>query len=327
MARLGDICTIQSGGTPSREKLEYWTNGSIPWIKISDIKNKNIEESQEFITDLGLENSSAKIFPKGTILYTIFATLGDVGILNIDAATNQAIAGLQIIDEKVLCDYLYYYLISKKSYIENIGRGVAQNNINLKILRDFESLESFKKGNIVYKELLDDLGLDYESLCKAAVIKSFLSKEIEKSFSKDIAESLKSEYPQIYKKIKEVCDAADDFNTDFTEMVKILRNMNFSIYKSSEENFITTNVPVYCTFKDETLVGDNESSLKSLCFPISPNLYVFYCSEKLLRRNRTIEMSKKDVHDINMQFCELPCDIVRFFISKDKKTLEKICKD
>lgn len=155
MARLGDICTIQSGGTPSREKLEYWTNGSIPWIKISDIKNKNIEESQEFITDLGLENSSAKIFPKGTILYTIFATLGDVGILNIDAATNQAIAGLQIIDEKVLCDYLYYYLISKKSYIENIGRGVAQNNINLKILRDFEIYIPEKKEQKKIVEQLD----------------------------------------------------------------------------------------------------------------------------------------------------------------------------
>ncbi len=76
---------------------------------------------------------------KGTILYTIFATLGEVGILTIDACTNQAIAGITIRNkDEVLTDYLYYYLKSKKSYVNNLGRGVAQNNINLSILRDLE---------------------------------------------------------------------------------------------------------------------------------------------------------------------------------------------
>ena len=76
---------------------------------------------------------------KGTILYTIFATLGEVGILTIDACTNQAIAGITIKNQdEVLADYLYYYLKSKKSYVNNLGRGVAQNNINLSILRNLE---------------------------------------------------------------------------------------------------------------------------------------------------------------------------------------------
>lgn len=134
--KLKDICNIQSGGTPSRSHIEYWNNGTIPWVKISDFNGKYLEKTSEFITELGLNYSSAKIFPKGTLLYTIFATLGETCFLNIDAATNQAIAGLQIIDSMVFPDYLYYYLISIKHRINSIGRGVAQNNINLKILKE-----------------------------------------------------------------------------------------------------------------------------------------------------------------------------------------------
>ena len=138
MARLGDICTIQSGGTPSRHNKAYWDDGTIPWVKISDIKDKYLDATEERITKLGLENSSAKIFPAGTILYTIFATLGEVCILNIEAATNQAISGIQLESEQVDKNYLYHYLSSLKSTVNNIGRGVAQNNINMTILRNFE---------------------------------------------------------------------------------------------------------------------------------------------------------------------------------------------
>ena len=75
----------------------------------------------------------------GTILFTIFATLGEVGILTIEACTNQAIAGITIKNQSdILTDYLYYFLKSQKSCIAALGRGVAQNNINLSILRNLE---------------------------------------------------------------------------------------------------------------------------------------------------------------------------------------------
>ena len=138
MARLGELCRIQSGGTPSRSNKTYWENGTIPWVKISDIRSKYLSNTDEFITNTGLENSSAKLFPSGTILYTIFATLGEVCILNIDATTNQAIVGIQIESDKIESNYLYYYLLSLKPTVNNIGRGVAQNNINMKILKEFE---------------------------------------------------------------------------------------------------------------------------------------------------------------------------------------------
>ena len=149
LGRLGDVCTIQSGGTPSRSKKEFWDGGTVPWVKISDFDGIYLDSTEEKITEKGLAQSSAKLFTKGTILYSIFATLGEVCILDIDAATNQAIAGITIKDEDIDQKYLYYFLCSIKPKIMKIGRGVAQNNINLSILRSLEipipSLEEQKK--------------------------------------------------------------------------------------------------------------------------------------------------------------------------------------
>ena len=136
--KLGEICEIQVGGTPSRNKKEFWVQGNIPWVKIKDINSKYISKVEEYITELGLQFSSAKLFSRGTILYTIFATIGEVAILDIDAATNQAIAGLHLKSEKVLKDYLYFFLLSIKNRVKNDSRGVAQNNINLTYLKNIE---------------------------------------------------------------------------------------------------------------------------------------------------------------------------------------------
>ena len=136
--KLGEICEIQAGGTPSRNKKEFWVQGNIPWVKIKDINSKHISKVEEHITELGLQFSSAKLFSRGTILYTIFATIGEVAILDIDAATNQAIAGLHLKSEKVLKDYLYFFLLSIKNRVKNDSRGVAQNNINLTYLKNIE---------------------------------------------------------------------------------------------------------------------------------------------------------------------------------------------
>lgn len=157
--RLSDVCEIQSGGTPSRANPDFWNGGKIPWVKIGDINEKYLKTTHEHITQKGLENSSAKMFDKGTILYTIFATLGETCILDIQATTNQAIAGIKIIDNRIEREYLYYFLISKKSYVNDIGRGVAQNNINLKILKSFEipllSIEQQKQISEVLGKVTD----------------------------------------------------------------------------------------------------------------------------------------------------------------------------
>ena len=135
--KLGDICEISSGGTPSRNEAEFWENGTIPWLKIADIKDDYVNSSSEFITQKGLENSSAKIFKKGTLLFTIFATLGEVAILNIDASTNQAIVGLTPKKDNYITKFIFFALKNIKNSLNLIGRGATQKNINQTILKNF----------------------------------------------------------------------------------------------------------------------------------------------------------------------------------------------
>lgn len=136
--KLGDLCSVCSGGTPKRSVSEYWNEGSIPWVKISDISGKFVSSTEELITEAGLKGSSAKLLAPGTLLYSIFASIGAVGILKIPAATNQAIAGLSIKTDRIERDYLYHFLKSRESLAKSSGRGAAQNNINLTILRGME---------------------------------------------------------------------------------------------------------------------------------------------------------------------------------------------
>ena len=135
--KLGEVCDFIAGGTPSKSKIEYWKDGNIPWIKISDFKEKYIKISAEKITKIGLEKSSAKILEKGTILYTIFASVGKVAILDMEATTNQAIVGINLKkDISIDKDFLYYFLCSIENNVKNQARGVAQNNINISILKN-----------------------------------------------------------------------------------------------------------------------------------------------------------------------------------------------
>ena len=136
--RLGDVCEIRSGGTPKRSVPEYWKGGSIPWVKIGDISGKYIDSTEEYITEAGLKNSAARILEPGVILFSIFASIGAVGILRIPASTNQAVASLAIVSDAIDRDYLFYFLKSREVAVKSSGRGVAQNNINLSILRSMQ---------------------------------------------------------------------------------------------------------------------------------------------------------------------------------------------
>ena len=177
--KLGEICDFISGGTPSKSKNEYWKNGNIPWIKISDFKEKYIKFSEEKITKIGLENSSAKILKKGTILYTIFASVGKVAILDIEATTNQAIVGINLKeDNSIDKDFLYYFLSSIENNIKKQARGVAQNNINISILKNINIPilpMSFQK-NIV--KTLNKLENILENFKQKKLLINFLNKSL-----------------------------------------------------------------------------------------------------------------------------------------------------
>ena len=102
------------------------------------MSEKYVSSTEERITDAGFNNSSVKMLEPGTLLYSIFASIGAVSILKIPASTNQAIAGLKIKDDSLDRDFLYHYLKSRESISKSSGRGAAQNNINLTILRNMQ---------------------------------------------------------------------------------------------------------------------------------------------------------------------------------------------
>lgn len=115
MVYLGDICDIKSGGTPSRQVESYW-NGSIPWVGSTVCKDTYVNSAEEFITEEGLANSSAKLFAVGTTLIALVgATIGKTGFLTFDCTTNQNIAGLVPKDENCL-DKKYLFFACQSIY-------------------------------------------------------------------------------------------------------------------------------------------------------------------------------------------------------------------
>ena len=135
--KLGEIFEVGSGGTPSKSHPEYY-GGSIPWIKTGDLKNEYLYEAEDYITESGLNNSSAKIYEPDTVLIAMYgATIGATSILKINACTNQACAAFKK-SEKVLPEYLYYFFKSQKERFVKGGVGGAQPNISARYLKKVE---------------------------------------------------------------------------------------------------------------------------------------------------------------------------------------------
>ena len=138
MAKLEEVFTIASGGTPDKGNPFYYENGTIPWVKTGDLKNQYVPTGIDCITEEGLNNSSAKLFPPNTVLVAMYgATIGACSILSYEAATNQACAAF-LPNENVLPTYLYYFLSSKRDQFVKDGVGGAQPNISAGYLKNVQ---------------------------------------------------------------------------------------------------------------------------------------------------------------------------------------------
>ncbi len=137
--KISTFCKTGSGGTPSRSNNAFFENGTIPWVKSGELKNRYITEVEEYITDLAIEKSSAKLVSKGSLLIAMYgATVGEVSQLTFDATTNQAICNIQP-DENV-CDvnYLYRFLEASKPYLLSRRVGGGQPNISQGVIKDLD---------------------------------------------------------------------------------------------------------------------------------------------------------------------------------------------
>ena len=134
--QLNNIALISSGGTPSRKNQSYW-NGDVPWVTTSEIDFNIILNAEQFITEEGVKNSSAKKFSRGTLLMAMYGqgkTRGKVAKLGICATTNQACAAINI-NRDNCTDYYFYYLASQYEQIRNISNDGGQKNLSSSILK------------------------------------------------------------------------------------------------------------------------------------------------------------------------------------------------
>ena len=152
--KLGDIFEIGSGGTPSKSHPEYY-GGDIPWVKTGDLKSEYLYEVEDFITEEGLKNSSAKIYEEDTVLIAMYgATIGATSILKMSACTNQACAAFKK-NDRVIPEYLYYFLKSQKEKFVKDGVGGAQPNISAGYLKRVEmELPSLEEQRVIV-DILD----------------------------------------------------------------------------------------------------------------------------------------------------------------------------
>ena len=128
---MSDLCKISSGGTPLRSNPDYWINGNILWVKTKELDNSILMTTEEMITEKGLNNSSAKVYPIGSIIIAMYgATIGQTAKLGVEAATNQACAVLHSFKKEVLNDYIWLYMRTQKDKLKKKAYGSAQPNIN-----------------------------------------------------------------------------------------------------------------------------------------------------------------------------------------------------
>ena len=128
--KLGDVCETGAGGTPLKSKKEYYDSGTIPWLLSGEVSQRDIRRAKCFISDAGLKNSSAKLFPVNTVLVAMYgATAGQVGILRFEACTNQAVCGI-LPNQQTIPEFIYYTFLLKKNELVATASGNAQPNIS-----------------------------------------------------------------------------------------------------------------------------------------------------------------------------------------------------
>ncbi|MGI6450767.1 MAG: restriction endonuclease subunit S [Desulfitobacteriia bacterium] len=138
--KIQDIANVETGSTPKRSNINYYFDGSIPWVKTGEISNKYIYDSEEKITELALIETNCKLFPTDTLLIAMYGqgkTRGQIGMLKVEATTNQACAAI-LPNDQFVSQYLFKLLEIRYEDLRELGRGGNQPNLNLSMVKNFE---------------------------------------------------------------------------------------------------------------------------------------------------------------------------------------------
>ena len=162
--RLGDVAAMGSGGTPTSSVLTYY-DGNYPWVSISDMTKggKVISKTDRNLSAVGLANSAAQMFPVGTILYAMYASLGECSIAGMPLCTSQAILGIRP-QERLDANFLYYYLTSLKNSVKSMGQQGTQANLNKGMVQAFQLGLPPIKEQIAIAAVLSDMDTELTAL-------------------------------------------------------------------------------------------------------------------------------------------------------------------
>ena len=140
--KIGDLCSLSTGGTPTSTVPEYYNNGNIKWLVSGDIHKGQIYDCDGRITEEGMNNSNAKYLPENSVLIALNGqgkTRGTVALLKTKATCNQSLVAITPNDDKVLIsEFLYYYLKSLYKYIRSITGDSQRSGLNMPIIREIE---------------------------------------------------------------------------------------------------------------------------------------------------------------------------------------------
>jgi len=136
--KLGEVCEIVTGSTPKSTNPDYW-NGEYKWITPAEISDDDfiIVDTQRKISKLGIEKTGLKSFPIGTVLLSSRAPIGKVAIAGCEMYCNQGFKNF-ICSNEINNEYLYYFLKSRKNFLNNIGRGATFKEISKSIISNIE---------------------------------------------------------------------------------------------------------------------------------------------------------------------------------------------
>ena len=162
--RLGEVADMSSGGTPLSSVSAYY-GGSIPWASVSDLSDggKYLFETERHLTEAGLQNSAAKLFPPRSILYAMYASIGEVSIASMETSSSQAILGIRT-RAQLDTEFLYYLLAHRQEEIQKMGQQGTQANLNAGMVKNFRiPLPSDKEQDAIVN-ILSDMDAEIEAL-------------------------------------------------------------------------------------------------------------------------------------------------------------------
>ena len=140
--KLGDVVKTTSGGTPSKSHPEYYESGTIPWLTSGEVNAGVITSVKNYITDLGMKNSSAKMVPANSVVIAMYgATAGVTGLIRLDTTTNQAVCSI-LPSERFVPEYLYYAVASQKDWMISQCQGGGQPNISQGIIKNMDIIDA-----------------------------------------------------------------------------------------------------------------------------------------------------------------------------------------